>query len=115
MLGDIFCKIVKGEMDADIVYKDNDFWVVKDIQPQAKVHLLIVSVEHFDSIKDIKDKDAIKFGRIFSVASKVAHDAGIEEKGYRLILNEGEDGGKVVPHFHMHLLGGNRLGPKIVK
>jgi histidine triad (HIT) family protein len=114
MIEDIFCEILKGERKADVVFKDKDFWVIKDINPQANIHLLIVPVNHFDSIKEIKEKDEAMFGRIFQVADRAAIEAGIDEKGYRLILNEGQDGGKVVPHFHMHLLGGNKLGPKIV-
>lgn len=114
-MSDIFCKIIKGEIGADIIYKDKDFLVMKDINPQANVHLLIIPVKHFNSIKEIKEKDAGMFGRIFLIADKAAKKMGIDEKGYRLILNEGEDGGKVVPHFHMHLLGGKKLGPKMVR
>ncbi|OGN01935.1 MAG: histidine triad nucleotide-binding protein [Candidatus Yanofskybacteria bacterium RIFCSPHIGHO2_02_FULL_41_29] len=116
MLDDVFCKIVSGEIKADIVYKDNDFWVIKDINPQAPVHLLIIPAKHFTSLEDFMEgeNDGL-LGRAFVVAHKVAHKAGIAEKGYRLILNEGEDGGKLVPHLHIHLLGGKKLGPKIVK
>lgn len=116
MLDDVFCKIIKGEIKADVVYKDEDFWVIKDINPQAPVHLLIVPAKHFTSLEDFAEgnNDGL-LGRGLLVAHKVAHQVGIAEKGYRLIINEGEDGGKLVPHLHMHLLGGKKLGPKIVR
>jgi len=116
MITDVFCKILRGELPADVVYKDDDFWVVKDISPQAPVHLLIIPVEHFNSLEDFADgnKDGL-LGKALIIARKVARQAGIVERGYRLIINEGEDGGKLVPHFHIHLLGGKRLGAKIVK
>ena len=113
MITDVFCKIVKGELKSEAVYKDEDFWVVKDINPQAPVHLLVIPVKHFLAIEDFKDGGDL-LGKALAVADKVAHEQGLE-KGYRLIINEGEHGGKLVPHFHIHILGGKRLGPKLVK
>ena len=89
--------------------------VIKDINPQAPVHLLVIPVKHFEKIDDIKSKDASLLGKGLLIADKVAHDSGLGDKGYRLIINEGEDGGKLVPHLHIHLLGGKKLGPKIVR
>lgn len=116
MIDDVFCKITKGEIKADFVYKDDDFFVIKDINPQAPVHLLVVPTRHFASLEDFMEgnNDGL-LGRAFVIAHKVAHQVGIAKKGYRLILNEGEDGGKLVPHLHIHLLGGKKLGPKIVR
>ena len=116
MIQDVFCKIIDGELSADVVYKDDDFWVVKDISPQAPVHLLIIPVKHFTSLEDFMEggHDGL-LGKGLMVAHKVAHQVGIAEKGYRLIINEGEDGEKLVPHLHIHLLGGKRLGPKLIK
>lgn len=115
MISDVFCKILKGELPAEVVYKDDDFWVIKDINPQAPVHLLIVPVRHFFSLEDfLEGSDTELLGKALVVAHKVAHQTGIVDKGYRLILNEGEYGGKLVPHLHIHLLGGKRLGSKIV-
>lgn len=98
------------------MYNDDDFFVIKDINPQAPVHLLIVPVNHFTSLEDFMegDNDAL-LGKALVVAHKVAHQEGLAENGYRLILNEGEYGGKLVPHLHIHLLGGKKLGPKIVR
>jgi len=115
MIDDVFCKIIAGEIKAEAVHKDNDFWVIKDINPQAPVHLLIIPVKHFTSLEDFMEgnNDGL-LGRALVVAHKVAHEVGIADKGYRLIMNEGEYGGKLVPHLHIHLLGGKKLGPKIV-
>lgn len=113
MIEDVFCKIINGEMDADFVYRDDDVVVIKDINPQAPVHLLIIPVKHFDGLEDFTKGDGDMCGKMLKVAHHVAAEQGLS-KGYRLILNEGDDGGKLVPHIHMHLLGGKRLGPKIV-
>ena len=115
MIDDVFCKIISGEIKADVVYKDEDFWAIKDINPQAPIHLLIIPVKHFESIDDVHASDVGLLGKGLIIADKVAHDAGLAERGYRLIINEGEDGGKLVPHLHIHLLGGKKLGPKIIK
>lgn len=116
MISDVFCKILKGELKADIVYKDDSFWVIKDINPQAPVHLLIIPVTHFTSLEDFMENDSDDLlGKALKVAHKAAHHVGIAKRGYRLIINDGEDGGKLVPHLHIHLLGGKRLGPKLVK
>ncbi len=113
MITDVFCKIIKGELKADVVYTDKEFWVIKDIHPQAPVHLLIIPTEHFLKIEDFVN-GAELLGRAFLLADRMAHEQGLE-RGYRLVVNEGDHGGKLVPHFHIHLLGGKKLGPKIVK
>ena len=113
MIEDVFCKIIKGELKTDAVYKDEDFWVIRDINPQAPVHLLIIPIKHFLNVEDFFG-DAELLGKAFLLADKMAHEQGLA-KGYRLVVNEGEHGGKLVPHFHIHLLGGKSLGAKIVK
>jgi len=115
MITDVFCKIIKGELKSDPIYEDDDFIVIKDISPQAPVHLLIVPKKHFEALHDFKIKDASLLGKALLVAEEVAEKMGIHDKGYRLIINEGVHGGKLVPHFHIHILGGKNLGSKIVK
>ena len=115
MIQDIFCKIIKGELPAEKVYEDDDFLVIKDIKPVAPIHLLIITKKHYDSLYNFKEEDASLLGRALLVAEKVAQQVGIHDKGYRLVINEGVHGGKLVPHFHIHLLGGRPLGPKILK
>ena len=112
MIIDVFCKIIKGELSSDKVYEDDNFVVIKDIHPQAPVHLLIVPKKHVFGMHDATQE---LLGQAMIVADKTAQIVGIADKGYRLIMNEGDDGGKLVPHFHIHLLGGKPLGPKIIK
>jgi histidine triad (HIT) family protein len=110
MIDDVFCKIISGEFKGDFVYRDDEVAVIRDIHPQAPVHLLVMPVKHVDGLVDA---DEALLGKLLVVARKVADQEGLE-KGYRIILNEGEHGGKLVPHLHLHLLGGKHLGPKIV-
>ena len=114
MIADVFCKIIKGELKADIVWQDDDFLVIKDIHPQAPVHLLIIPKKHYESIRDFNVKNVSLLGKAFLIADKMAHKQGFGENGYRLVVNEGVHGGKLVPHLHIHLLGGKNLGPKVV-
>ena len=114
MISDIFCKIIAGEIPADVVYKNDDVLVIKDIAPQAPVHLLIIPVKHFTGLDDVAEHDEALLGKMFHVAHDMAKKQNLD-KGYRLIVNEGEHGGKLVPHLHIHLLGGKSLGSKIVK
>ncbi|OGN01439.1 MAG: histidine triad nucleotide-binding protein [Candidatus Yanofskybacteria bacterium RIFCSPLOWO2_02_FULL_43_10] len=115
MIQDIFCKIIKGELKADVVWQDENFLVINDIHPQAPVHVLIIPKKHFEALHDFEEGDALLLGKAILVAEKVAKQLGVHDKGYRLIINEGVHGGKLVPHLHVHLLGGKPLGPKIVK
>ena len=113
MITDVFCNIISGELPADIVHRDDEFLVIKDIKPAAPVHLLIMPIQHFESLSDFKAADAALVGRMFLLADRIAGEQGLTE-GYRLVVNEGAHGGKLVPHFHVHLLGGKPLGPKLV-
>lgn len=115
MIQDVFCKIISGELKADVVWQDENFLVIRDIAPQAPVHLLIIPKKHFEALHDFTEKDEPLLGRALLVAEQMAVKEGVHEKGYRLIINEGQHGGKLVPHLHIHLLGGKSLGSKIVK
>ncbi len=114
MISDIFCKIINGELPAEEVYRDNDVLVIKDIAPQAPVHLLIIPIKHFTGLEDVAEHEEALLGKLFRVAHDMAKKQNLD-KGYRLIVNEGQHGGKLVPHLHIHLLGGKNLGSKIVK
>ena len=113
MIDDVFCKILSGELKGDFVYRDDEIAVIRDLHPQAPVHLLVIPTRHFDGIGDFAEHDGNLIGKMVRVAHRVAQEQGLE-KGYRIIINEGEHGGKLVPHLHLHLLGGKKLGPKIV-
>lgn len=112
-MSDIFCKIISGEVSADFVYRDEEVVVFPDISPKAPVHLLVVPVKHVAGIADVTEQDGHLLGKMLRVAHDVAAKEGLDQ-GYRLIINEGAHGGKIVPHLHIHLLGGRELGSKLV-
>lgn len=107
----IFTKIIQGEIEAKIVYKDDLVTAFYDIAPKAKHHILIVTNKQIPSVNEIQLEDEQALGRLFTAAKKIAQDLGIAPQGYRLIVNVGAHGGQEVPHIHMHLLGGEKLGP----
>lgn len=113
-VADIFCKIIKGEIKSSPIFRDKEFIVIKDINPQAPVHLLIISKKHFEDMDAFKRNHAALLGRGLLIAEKISKKAGLKN-GYRIIINRGSDSQRGVPHFHMHVLGGKRLGSKIVK
>jgi histidine triad (HIT) family protein len=102
----IFCQIVEGKMEADIVYQDETFVAFRDINPKAPVHILIVPRKHIVSINNITEENKGLMGEMFLVAQKVAQEMGVREKGYKLVFNVGRGGGQVIDHLHLHLLGG---------
>ena len=104
----VFCKIRKGESPSTIVYKDDDFMLIKDINPQAKVHLLAIPTCHVPYIDMLTDNGATLLGKIMHKISHVQDELGIAG-GYRLIINQGENGNQTVNHIHIHVLGGEKL------
>ena len=111
----IFSKIIKGELPGDIVYRDELVTAFRDISPQAPVHILIVTNKIIPTVNDVSAEDEQALGRLFTAAAKIAEQEGIAESGYRLLVNTNRDGGQEVYHLHMHLLGGRRLGPMVVR
>lgn len=111
----IFSKIINKEIPSDIVYQDDEITAFKDISPQAPVHILIVPNKEIPTVDDVTEEDAALLGKLFIVARQIARDQGIAENGYRLIINCREHGGQEVFHLHMHLLGGQNLGPMLQK
>jgi histidine triad (HIT) family protein len=105
----IFCKIIAGEIPTEILYQDDEIIAFRDINPQAPVHILIIPKKHIASLDQLSQSDTALVGRMVAVASKLAKDEGIDKKGYRLAINCGKEGGQLVPHLHMHLLGGRQL------
>ncbi len=114
MITDVFCKILNKELPADILMEGDDWIAINDIHPQAPVHVLIIPKKHLTDICDAMPEDTELLGKLLMAANKVAKKFDLEEKGFRLVVNHGEHGGQLVPHLHIHLLGGKRLGPKIV-
>ncbi|MCB9076175.1 MAG: purine nucleoside phosphoramidase [Anaerolineaceae bacterium] len=111
----IFSKIIRKEIPADIVYQDEWVTAFRDINPQAPTHILIVPNKLIPTVNDVTAEDEQVLGHLFVVAAKVAQNEGVAENGYRLLVNCGSHGGQEVYHLHMHLLGGRRLGPMVVR
>jgi len=105
----IFCKIVAGEIPGEILYQDEEVIAFHDIQPVAPTHLLIIPRRHIPSLAHLTETDAPLIGHMVKIANQLAREKDIAGSGYRLVINCGEQGGQIVPHLHMHLLGGKRL------
>ncbi len=106
----IFSKIIRQEIPTPLLYQDELVTAFRDIAPRVSTHILIVPNKHIPTVNDVTEADELVMGRMISVAKKLAKEEGIDEKGYRLIINCNEDGGQEVFHIHLHLLGGQRLG-----
>lgn len=106
----IFCKIIHKQIQSEVLYEDEDLIVFKDVKPSAPIHLLIVPKKHIASVNDIVEDDVNMVGRIVYRAKKMAEEQGVAQKGYKLIFNCGKEGGQVIDHIHLHLLGGKKLG-----
>ncbi len=105
----LFCRIAAGEIPAEVVFQDDEFIAFRDIHPQAPKHVLIIPKTHISSLNDVGEMQQGLMGRILLTAKKIAEIEGIAEKGYRISLNTGHDGGQLIPHLHFHLLGGRRV------
>jgi histidine triad (HIT) family protein len=110
MSSSIFTRIINREIPAHIEYEDDEVIVIHDIQPQAPVHLLIIPKESYPTLNDVPDTSALLIGNMVMVATAMAKKHGIDESGYRLVVNCNPDGGQIVYHLHIHLLGGKKLG-----
>lgn len=106
----LFCRIAAAEVPADIVAEDELVVAFRDISPKAPTHVLLIPREHVTSAADLGEQHAEVLGRLFAMAARVARDAGVVERGFRLVTNAGRGAGQSVPHLHFHLLGGRSLG-----
>ena len=106
----IFCGMVREPTHQDPIYRDERVFVVRDINPKARVHLLIIPNMHLASLAYIGPGQLPIMGHLFVVAEEMARREGVTLSGYRLVLNQGADSGQVIEHLHMHLLAGQRLG-----
>ena len=104
----LFQRIIDGEVDADIVYEDEQCVAFRDIDPQAPTHILIVPRKPIPTLDDLTGEDADLVGHLFIVARDIAYEEGLRD-GYRTVINCGDDGGQSIYHLHLHLLGGRRL------
>ena len=104
----LFCKIVHNQIPAKMVAETESCLAFRDINPQAPVHVLVIPREHITSLDQACDAELL--GKIALLGAKIARDEGIAGSGYRVVMNNGRDGGQSVDHLHMHVLGGRRLG-----
>ena len=104
----IFCKIASGAIPAPRLYETNDVLAFADLNPQAPVHVLVIPKEHLKSLADAEASHSDLFGKLLSAATEVARRQGLE-KGYRVVINTGSDGGQTVLHLHLHVLGGRAM------
>ena len=105
----IFCQIIAGKVPGEIIYQDGEVAAFRDINPQAPLHLLIIPKRHITSLADLSEEETPLAGHMIEVANQLAKREGVAESGYRLVINSGAEGGQLVPHLHLHLLGGRRL------
>ena len=104
----IFCKIRDGVINSKKYYEDDNFFIIADISPKAKKHYLAIPKNHYPLLANQIEKDVEVLGKILNTIPKLESELGIEG-GYRLIINQGENGGQEVPHLHVHILGGEKL------
>ena len=109
----IFCRIAAGEISSDIVYQDESFLAFRDIMPQAPTHILVIPKTHIASAAGLTERNENLAGRLIAIAVRLAEKEGIAKKGYRLAINCGPEGGQIVPHLHLHLLGGRQMDAKL--
>jgi histidine triad (HIT) family protein len=108
----VFARILRGEIPSDRVYEDGEFVAFRDIAPAAPVHVVLIPRgEPPSSLVGLAEGDAGWAGRMLVAASRAAERLGLAEGGYRVVFNSGRDAGQVVPHIHLHILGGGDLGP----
>jgi histidine triad (HIT) family protein len=105
----IFCKIIAGDIPADIVYQDEHVLAFRDLNPKAPTHALVISRRHISTLNDLTDDDAELIGRMHLAARTVAEQDGIAESGYRTVFNCNEAAGQTVFHIHLHVMGGRRM------
>ncbi|MBD2094754.1 histidine triad nucleotide-binding protein [Trichocoleus sp. FACHB-591] len=104
----IFGKIIRREIPADIVYEDNLALAFRDVNPQAPVHILVIPKEPITKLADAESQNHALMGHLLLTVKRVAEQEGLAN-GYRVVINNGEDGGQTVPHLHLHILGGRPL------
>jgi len=105
----IFCRIAAGELSADIVHEDDRVMVFKDTSPQAPIHFLLIPKRHISTLLELGEEDGGLLTHIITVLGRVAKEYDLDKKGFRTVINTGEEGGQTVGHLHFHLLGGRHM------
>ena len=105
----IFCKIVSGDIPSTKIFEDEQVIAFRDINPQAPTHVLVVPKQHIPGVNELTEADEALVGHVYGVIAKLVRELGIDESGYRVVVNSGRDGQQSVPHLHFHILGGRLL------
>jgi len=105
----VFELILSGEIESEIIYEDDDIFAIYDINPVARVHILVIPKKKIATINDLNDTDVNLAGKMIMVAKKLAYETGIDVTGYRLLFNTNDDAMQTVFHIHLHLIGGEKL------
>lgn len=105
----IFCKIAGKEVASNILFESDNVLIIQDIMPKAPVHVQVISKRHIPSLNAVTDADAGLIGEMILAAKNYAAKAGVAESGFKLVMNTGKEGGQVIKHWHIHLLGGKQL------
>ncbi len=105
----IFCKIVIKELDSKLVYEDDLSIAIRDLNPQAPVHILVIPKKHIRSLVESEENDNNLLGHLLNVAKNIADNMNLSQKGFRIVLNSGLESGQSVWHIHFHLLGGRKM------
>jgi histidine triad (HIT) family protein len=105
----VFELILSGEIESEIIYEDDDIFAINDINPVARVHILVIPKKKIETINDLKDTDVNLVGKMIMVAKQLANETGIDDTGYRLLFNTNDDAMQTVFHIHLHLIGGEKL------
>lgn len=105
----LFCKIIAGDIQGDVVHKDELCVVIRDVNPQAPTHVLVIPREHLESLDDASQRDESLLGHLLRVSARVANDLGHGEGGYRTVINTGAGAGQSVLHLHVHVLAGRQM------
>ena len=105
----LFCKIIAGEIPGELVHQDDRCIAIRDINPQAPTHVLVIPREHMESLNDASHRDEELLGHLLRVSARIANDAGHAEDGYRTVINTGTGAGQSVFHLHVHVLGGRPM------
>lgn len=106
----IFCKIIAHQVPAEFITETDRYVVIADASPKAPAHLLIIPKRHVVSLAEMPAGDQLLLGEMLFEVKHLAQKFGLAERGYKVVINCGQDGGQVVPHLHIHFLGGTRLG-----
>ena len=110
----LFCKIVAQEIPSQKVFEDDNVYAFNDINPVAPVHIIVIPKKHIESANDITEENSKEIQKVFEAIPKIAKIANVDKNGYRVITNIGENGGQTVKHIHFHIIGGKKLGDKLV-